>query len=139
MNILEEDVKEAILRLSDADLTKFIEIDFREHTEEAVAFAREELTRRDQVKKKIAPAEAVPPEAKSAVPEPKADAPAAKSDSKLEARPPQPEAAPAASVVSPPEGQPDAEPPPSDASEDEPRRRGLLSRLLRRGKHRSSE
>ncbi len=46
MVTLDHDVKESILRLSAADLVRYVEVDFRVHTAEAVAFARSEMARR---------------------------------------------------------------------------------------------
>src|SRR5512143_3938317 len=76
MNTLENEVKEAIQKLSDADLARLVEFDFREHTEEAIAFAKAEIARRGLLKEKAAGSSAGPAAsaqtAAAAVPDPAA-------------------------------------------------------------------
>ena len=49
MSALNDQVRENMQRLSDQALIKVIETDFRDYTEEAIAFAKEELARRGRI------------------------------------------------------------------------------------------
>jgi hypothetical protein len=146
VNTLDIEVKEAILRLSDADLARLVEVDFREHTEEAVAFARAEIARRAIEKTDKATATATP-EAKpaepvaSVIPEPQAAVTEAPKPDANEAAPEQSKEEPEASVasISQADDQAAAEPAPSDLPDGGRRRRGVLSRILRLGRRRPSD